>query len=50
MDKDDRMMLRNLIRKTERKYVEDVYSANYIDDPDDMMTAAEHGFMRGFIA
>ncbi len=51
MDKDNRNILRELIRRTEEQYVvEDVYSARNIEDPtdDDVMTSAEHGFMVGY--
>jgi hypothetical protein len=53
MDKDDRALLRELIRIAEQQeIVEDVYSVGNIEDSadDDFMNAAEHGFMSGFIA
>lgn len=53
MDKDDRALLRELIRIAEQQtVVEDAYSVRYVEDTadEDFMTAAEHGFMSGFIA
>ena len=53
IDKDDHMILRELLRKTEeKKPIEDAYSAAHIDDPedDDFMSAAEQGFMLGYIS
>ncbi len=53
MDKDDRALLRELIRIAEQQeYIEDVYSVSHIEDSadEDFMTAAEQGFMSGFIA
>jgi len=53
MDKDDRALLRELIRIAEQQEViEDVYSVRYVEDTadEDFMTAAEQGFMSGFIA
>lgn len=51
MEKNNRVLLRDLIRRTEeREFVEDVYSVKNIEDPadDDVMTSAEHGFMLGY--
>ena len=53
MEKDDRIMLKELIRQSERcVHVEDAYSVAHIDDDADydFMTVGEIGFMRGFIA
>lgn len=53
MEKDNRMMLRELLQRTEeQKQVEDAYSANYMEDPydDDILTGAEQGFMQGYIS
>ena len=45
-----RERLRELLLQTDNDpYVEDAYSAQHIDDPDDMMSPAEHGFMRGYV-
>ena len=44
-----RERLRTLLLQSDTDpVVEDAYSAEHIDDPDDMMSAAEHGFMRGY--
>ncbi len=51
MDKNNRVLLRDLIRRTEeRECVEDVYSVRNVEDSadDDVMTPAEQGFMLGF--
>ncbi len=51
MEKNNRVLLRDLIRRTEeREFIEDVYSVKNIEDPadDDVMTPAEQGFMLGF--
>ncbi len=53
MEKDNRMILRELLQRTEeQKQVEDAYSANYMEDifDDDVLTAAEQGFMQGYIS
>jgi hypothetical protein len=51
MEKNNRAVLRELIRRTEEQHiVEDVYSAKNMEDAadDDVMTPAEQGFMLGF--
>ena len=50
MEKNNRAILRELIRRTEEQHiVEDVYSVNNMDDTDDdVMNPAEQGFMLGY--
>lgn len=53
MDKEEKYKLRELMRKSEeRKYVEDAYSVKGMEDStdDDFMTAAEQGFMNGYVS
>lgn len=52
-EKNNRALLRELMRKTEKqRLIEDAYSAAYIEDTEDedFMTAAEQGFMLGYIS